>query len=279
MSDEDAAIGKINRYTVARVDTDAGVRGYSFAGPSPDLLDTKIRPALVGQDLFALERHLQAGLMEWGGLEHAIWDAIGKIAGLPVYRLLGGAEGKVKVYLTCVWPGNPDQSHVPYEQQVEMAVKIKQAGFHGMKIRAWRPRPDDDVEVCREIRAAVGPDFAIMFDRTAHHPQSAGQQVWDYETALRIARGLEKHNASGSKSRSRAMTSSVQLGCRRRSTFPSQAARATEGWMRFGVASFTKATTFCSPKEPVRAGSSLAARWRPWPRPLGGGASFTVRWD
>ncbi|MHB8973780.1 MAG: hypothetical protein ACYC3X_26435 [Pirellulaceae bacterium] len=24
-------------------------------------------------------------------------------------------------------------------------MKIKQAGFHGMKIRAWRPRPDDDV--------------------------------------------------------------------------------------------------------------------------------------
>ena len=171
------------------------MRGYSFAGPAPNLLDTKIRPALVGQDLFAIERHLQAGLMEWGGLEHAIWDAIGKIAGQPVYRLLGGAEGKVKVYLTCVWPGNPDQSHVAYEQQVEMAVKIKQAGFHGMKIRAWRPRPDDDVEVCREIRAAVGPEFAIMFDRTAHHPQSAGQQVWDYETALRIVRGLEKHNA------------------------------------------------------------------------------------
>ena len=193
--EEDTAIGKINGYTVARVDTDAGVRGYSFAGPAPNLLDTTIRPALVGQDLFALERHLQAGLMEWGGLEHAIWDAIGKIAGQPVYRLLGGAEGKVKAYLTCVWPGNPDQSHVSYAQQVEMAVKIKQAGFHGMKIRAWRPRPDDDVEACREIRAAVGPEFAIMFDRTAHHPQSAGQQVWDYETALRIARGLEKHNA------------------------------------------------------------------------------------
>ena len=195
ISEEDTAIGKINGYTVAQVDTDAGVRGYSFAGPSPSLLDTRIRPALVGQDLFAIERHLQAGLLEWGGLEHAIWDAIGKIAGLPVYRLLGGGDGKVKVYLTCVWPGNPDQSHVSYEQQVEMAVKIKQAGFHGMKIRAWRPRPDDDVVACGEIRAAVGPEFAIMFDRTAHLPQSVGQPVWDYETALRIARGLEKHNA------------------------------------------------------------------------------------
>jgi L-alanine-DL-glutamate epimerase-like enolase superfamily enzyme len=195
VSPEESAAGKISTYTVARVDTDAGVRGYSFAGPSPSLLDKRIRPALVGQDLFALERHLQQGLLEWGGLEHAIWDAIGKIAGQPVYRLLGGAKTRLRAYLTCVWPGNADQSHVPFEDQVKMAVRIKQAGFRGMKIRAWRPRPLDDVEVCREIRAAVGPEFSIMFDRTAEAPQSVGQKVWDYETALRVARGLEKHGA------------------------------------------------------------------------------------
>ena len=35
--------------------SDAGVTGYSFAGPSPNLLDSKIRPALVGTDLFGME--------------------------------------------------------------------------------------------------------------------------------------------------------------------------------------------------------------------------------
>jgi D-galactarolactone cycloisomerase len=196
LSKEDAAAGKMGSYLVARVDTDAGVRGYSFAGPPPALLDAKIRPALVGLDLFALERHLQAGLIEWGGLEHALWDAIGKLAGQPVYRLLGGRKNRVKVYLTCVWPGKLDQSHVPYDQQAAMAVKIKQAGFKGMKIRAWRPRPLDDAEACREIRAAVGPDFAIMFDRTAHLPTSVGQKVWDYQTGLQVARALQKHQAT-----------------------------------------------------------------------------------
>ena len=34
VSEEDRAIGKISGYMVARVDTDAGVRGYSFAGPA-----------------------------------------------------------------------------------------------------------------------------------------------------------------------------------------------------------------------------------------------------
>ncbi len=196
VSNEEAAVGKIASYQVARVDTDAGVRGYSFAGPPSDLLDARLRPALVGKDLFAIERHLKNGLIESGGLEHALWDAIGKLAGQPVYRLLGGARKSVKVYLTCVWPGNLDQSHVSYDQQAEMAVRIQKAGFKGMKIRAWRPKPLDDAEACRVIRAAVGPDFAIMFDRTAHLPHSVGQKTWDYPTALKVARAMEKHQAT-----------------------------------------------------------------------------------
>ena len=151
--------------------------------------------ALVGKDLFNIEGHLQNGLLDWGGVEHALWDAIGKIAGQPVYKLLGGAKNSVKVYLTTVWQGKEDQSGVTYDEQAQMALKEKNAGFKGMKIRAWRPNPLDDAEACRVIRSAVGPDFAIMFDRTAHAPQSVGQKVWDFETGLKVARALEKHGA------------------------------------------------------------------------------------
>ena len=195
VSKEEAAPGKMTGYMVARITTDAGVRGYSFAAPSPGLLDSKIRPLLVGKELFAMEHHLKGGLMQWGGLEHALWDAIGRIAGQPVYKLLGGTTNSVKAYLTYVWPGKTDQSHVPYEDQAAMAVKMQKAGFKGMKIRAWRPNPLDDAEACKEIRSAVGPDFAIMFDRTAHLPTSVGQKVWDYQTALSVARAMEKHQA------------------------------------------------------------------------------------
>ena len=83
-----------------------------------------------------------------------------------------------------------------YDAQAEMALREKNAGFKGMKIRAWRPNPLDDAEACRVIRQAVGPDFAIMFDRTAAAPQCVGQKVWDYETGLRVARALEKHGAN-----------------------------------------------------------------------------------
>ena len=42
-------------------------------------------------------------------IEEAVWDAIGRIAGQPVHRLLGGAKAEtLLVYLTYVWLGVVD---------------------------------------------------------------------------------------------------------------------------------------------------------------------------
>lgn len=181
-------------YNVVEVTTDAGVKGWSFAGPAVSQLPA-IRSLLVGRDLFAIERHLDDGLEKWGGVEHALWDAIGRIAKQPVYRLLGGARQRVTPYITCVWPGKLDQQHITYREQAEQAMRLKKAGFKGMKIRAWRPNPLDDADACTEIRAATGPEFAIMFDRTAHAPEAVGQRIWDFETGLKVARALQRAGA------------------------------------------------------------------------------------
>lgn len=178
---------------VVKIVTDAGVNGYSFAGGYPPSALPRLREILAGQDLFAIEQHLKRGLGEWGGVEHAVWDAVGRIARQPVYRLLGGAADSIKAYLTCVWRQRLDD--VAYQEQAEAALAVRKAGFQGMKVQAWRTRPLADVEACREMRAAVGSGFALMFDRTAHLPQAVGQKVWDYETGLAVARGLEKHDA------------------------------------------------------------------------------------
>ena len=187
--------GVNNRYIVAKVATDAGVNGYSFAAPPARMLP-ELKQLLVGKDLFNIEQHLKNGLYRFGGVEHAIWDAIGRIAGQPVYKLLGGSRDRVKAYLTCVWKGNADQSQVKFRDQVDMALKIQKAGFKGMKIRAWRPNPMDDVVLCREILAATGKEFHLMFDRTAKMPVSmAGQKEWDFDTGLKVARGLQDAGA------------------------------------------------------------------------------------
>lgn len=190
---------KAYRYPVTRVHTDAGVTGTSFIGIAPDLLNGWVKPTLVGDDLFAMDRHMRRLQMNsgesrtqgWSGVEHAMWDAIGRLAGRPVAELLGKARERLRVYRTTVFPGKQDQSDVPYERQAEFALRLKNNGYQAIKIRAWRPRPMDDVDAVGVIRAAVGPSFKIMLDRTAVRPG----WVWDYPTALKVARGLEKHNA------------------------------------------------------------------------------------
>jgi L-alanine-DL-glutamate epimerase-like enolase superfamily enzyme len=186
-------------YGVTRVHTDAGVTGTSFIPCPADVLARWVKPTLAGQDVFAIDRHLdrlqmergESGVQIWSGVEHAMWDAVGRIAAQPVAKLLGGARDRLRVYRTCVFPGKQDQSDVPYETQAQYAQRLKQSGYGAMKIRAWRPRPLDDVDAVGVIRAAVGRDFYIMLDRTAVRPG----WVWDYPTALKVCRGLEKHKA------------------------------------------------------------------------------------
>ncbi|HZT30898.1 MAG TPA: mandelate racemase/muconate lactonizing enzyme family protein [Bryobacteraceae bacterium] len=186
-------------YAVTRVHTDGGIVGTSFLGCPRDVLEHWVKPTLVGDDVFAIDRHLkrlqmergESGVQSWSGVEHAMWDAVGKAVGRPVAQILGGARDRLRVYRTCVFPGKPEQSDVPYETQAKFAVRLKQSGYSGIKVRAWRPRPMDDVDMVGVMRRAVGEDFHIMLDRTAVRPG----WVWDYPTALQVCRGLESHRA------------------------------------------------------------------------------------
>jgi L-alanine-DL-glutamate epimerase-like enolase superfamily enzyme len=189
--------GVMNRTAVVRIETESGIHGYSFGaagggggrgGPAPGFAG--IREALIGADLFAMEQHLKRGLINWGGIEEALWDGIGKVANQPVYRLLGGSTSSIPVYITAVWRGNMDQSQVPIKDQAVYARRLKDAGFNGFKMRIFRPNFMDDVESCAGIIAACGPapGFKVMVDRTAH----LSGKVWDYATGLAAAKALQQ---------------------------------------------------------------------------------------
>jgi L-alanine-DL-glutamate epimerase-like enolase superfamily enzyme len=189
--------GVMNRMAVTRVLTESGVRGYSFGGAGggggsgrrgATTGFQQIHDTLVGADLFAIEQHLKRGLLDWGGIEEAMWDAIGKVAGQPVYRLLGGSKATIPVYITAVWRGNMDQSQVPIKDQAVYARRLKDAGFNAFKMRIFRPNFMDDVESCAGILAACGKGFKVMVDRTAHIPGT----VWNYATGLAAAKALQE---------------------------------------------------------------------------------------
>ena len=190
LTDEQRERNFYNSTGITRIRTDEGITGYGFHAVEEE----PARRILIGQDPFAIERHLEAGLDRCYGAENALWDIVGKAAGLPLHRLWGAYRDAIPLYLTCVWPGAPDQTDVTPRQQAEDVSRYAEIGYRAVKIRAWRPDPMQDVEAVRLIRERVGgrDRIEVMIDRTGQYSGS----TWDYETALRVARALEDVDAT-----------------------------------------------------------------------------------
>ena len=103
--------------TVVAVETDAGITGYAECCPLGSAYLPayahgvragleEIGPKVIGldpTDLNVLNRHMDAVLRGHpyvkAPIDIACWDILGKVAGLPVYKLLGGAaQDKVALY-------------------------------------------------------------------------------------------------------------------------------------------------------------------------------------
>src|SRR5690554_1967372 len=120
---EEVGPGEERRFHVYKISSDAGIDGYAFGRHHPTGDIPQVKEILLGQDPFAVERFISEGLCHVSSWETALWDLLGKACGLPAHRLLGGPyRDEIMLYLTTVWPGNPDQSDVSFEQQ---AVDLK----------------------------------------------------------------------------------------------------------------------------------------------------------
>jgi L-alanine-DL-glutamate epimerase-like enolase superfamily enzyme len=194
VSPEERVAGVIGEVAITEVTTDEGVTGRGFGGLDPIFVERLIKPTLVGEDPFDVERLLGQGLLFWPPVEVALWDVMGRATGRPAHQLLGGGRPRQPIYLTCVWPGRMGQRGVTPERQAEMAVAYHRHGYRAIKLQMWRDDPEADLEVVRLIREAVGGREAleIMVDRTG--PFSG--QLWTFETALRAARRLEALDAT-----------------------------------------------------------------------------------
>ena len=157
------------------VATQEGVTGsaYLFAytplvlKPLVELVG-QLAPALRGQAVVPVARQAQLerqfrllgrqGLlgMVVSTLDMAFWDALGKAAGQPVVRLLGGEPRPVRAYDS--WGlVDPARDAAALERSVEQ-------GFRGLKIKAGEGDLAHDVAMVREVRRIVGEGVALMVD-------------------------------------------------------------------------------------------------------------------
>jgi L-alanine-DL-glutamate epimerase-like enolase superfamily enzyme len=169
--------------------TDEGVEGHAFLGSAMrgaqldgvSLVEV-LKPVVLGQDPLERERLYHAlwqrsratTARAIGAVDVALWDLAGKVAGLPVHRLLGSYRERVRAYASSAVLASP-------ETYGAEAARFKADGWTAYKIHPPTD-PDTDIAVCRAVRRAVGDGFTVMLD---------GSWAYDYPTALRVGEAIE----------------------------------------------------------------------------------------
>ena len=182
--------------TVYRVRTDEGLTGIGGGLGSPALVRDRIGPMLVGRDPFAIDGIFRSVVNASGGaagvpvacaIEIALWDLVGKAAGLPLYRLWGVDTDRVRAYASLVEQRTP-------ERRAEDALRLLDQGYRAIKLRLHAPTMREDIAQVEAVRAAVGDRMEIMVDANqAQEPGTPGSEddlVWGYRRALATCREL-----------------------------------------------------------------------------------------
>jgi len=186
------------------IHTDDGLTGIGEASPmqggraSLGMIRDDIAPLLIGQDpldhavLLDQALHTLVKLGPEGALtgalaalDIALWDLKGKLTGLPVYKLIGGAWKTALPFYASIG-GNGERSVDQVCAAVEQRLKDRPAA---VKIRFDNNRTTLDADIpgdivkARAVRALVGEGFPLAFD---------ANNCYTIGGAIRVGRALEE---------------------------------------------------------------------------------------
>ena len=123
-------------------------------------------------------------------IDIALWDLKGKLLGVPVTQLLGGAHHE---RLPAIASTHPTLERLELEAD-RHARYISELGFQGCKLGLGKKgdarlgyEVERDVEFIQLLRERVGPVPMLMWDR------GVNTLTWDAAFATRLTRALEEH--------------------------------------------------------------------------------------
>jgi L-alanine-DL-glutamate epimerase-like enolase superfamily enzyme len=183
---------------IVYLDTDAGHRGLGFAytlqGGGRALkavADDDLMPLVMGEDpldheqigakvYWRLQGIGRSGLVAqaYSAVDLALWDIKGKVAGLPLYKLLGGARDAAPAYVAdtgWLWMSVPEI--------IEASRPLVDQKMMGVKLKVGSPNPETDAERVTQVREAFGEDMWLAVD---------ANQRYDYATALAMGHFFEE---------------------------------------------------------------------------------------
>lgn len=187
---------------VVRVRTDDGAEGIGQTAPfgapiTAQVLHAMVAPFFLGRDPWDVETLVNECLRRQYkfpstfiyralcGVDTALWDLLGRAAGQPVHKLIGGqVRDSVPMYASSM-----SRSVTPEQESERIQQLVTDHGFRGAKVRvgsglgrdedAWPGRSE---QLVSHMRAAMGDDFDLLAD--ANGAYSVGG-------AIRLGRILE----------------------------------------------------------------------------------------
>ncbi len=118
-------------------------------------------------------------MLAQSAVDMALWDLRGKLAGLPVHKLIGARRSSVPAYASAgLWLSSS------IDELQREAVGFVEQGFRAVKMRLGKPTPMEDAARVRAVREAVGLGVALMAD--------ANQQL-TVDQAIRLGRLLDAY--------------------------------------------------------------------------------------
>jgi D-galactarolactone cycloisomerase len=185
---------------ITRVHTSEGIVGEAYAGDEDatlieinNIVHNELAPALVGLDAMATERCWHAGypvtfdilrdrrqgLVALAGVDAAIWDAVGKALGQPLWRLWGGFRRSIPLIAIGGYYGDVLGT---IEEEIQSYVDL---GLAGIKFKVGGATPEIDAERVERARAAAPDGFLIAID---------ANQGYSVSQALELDRRIEHLN-------------------------------------------------------------------------------------
>jgi L-alanine-DL-glutamate epimerase-like enolase superfamily enzyme len=180
---------RVTSICFVEVETREGLRGHGITYLADASVVARIINAVAGpaiRDMNAQENERIWQTLYWGltsaaqsgfachamsAIDLALWDIKGKTAGMPVWRLLGGARDRLEVYATLGVP------FLALDELIEMARRVIARGFKAIKIQVGRPGLDqrngqydlndivlEDTRRVAAIRDTVGDGIEIAID-------------------------------------------------------------------------------------------------------------------
>ncbi len=182
--------GGTKQVGVVTIKTDEGVEGHSFLGSAFQGADEfaghvlqRLKPLVIGRnpldigaiwlDLWSRNRRVSA--LAICAVDVALWDIAGKVAGLPIHRLIGTCRERVPAYASSHSMASP-------RAYVDEALSFRERGWQAYKIHP-RKDPKQDLAICAAVKEAVGDTMVLMLD---------SMWAYGYEEALRVGLAIQE---------------------------------------------------------------------------------------